>query len=146
MTAGTGTGEVGVLPTVRDLAAAGALLEIPGGVPGFPGAERYAVEAVDGSAVLFVLRAEDDTQFVVADPFAFFPGYAPVLPDGATVRLGLESPDEVLVLSVLNVPEGRPQEATANLLAPVVVNLRTLRAEQVLLAQQSWSLRAPLAG
>lgn len=119
-------------------------LRMTGGLPGFPGSERYALVEVTGSDV-FLLRSldEDGLEFVVVPPAVFFPDYAPEVDDEAASALGLETAEDALVLVVVTLAGG-PGAATCNLRAPVVVNRRTLQAAQVVLADDAHSLREPL--
>lgn len=81
-------------------------------------------------------------QFVVAPPAVFFPDYAPDLDDDSAARLDLADAEDALLLVVLTVGADLAT-STANLLAPIVVNTRTLSAAQVVVADD-WPLRAPL--
>ena len=119
-------------------------LRFGGGIAGFPDSERYALVEVADAAPLCLLTSLDEeaVQFVVAPPAVFFPDYAPDLDDDSAARLGLVDAADALLLVVLTVGEDLAT-TTANLLAPVVVNLRTLCGAQVVLADD-WPLRAPL--
>jgi flagellar assembly factor FliW len=57
--------------------------------------------------------------------------------------LGIDSADDVLVLLVLTAGETL-SSTTANLLAPLLVNTRTRRAQQVILDDGDLSIAAPL--
>ena len=118
-------------------------LTVSGGLAGFPLSERYALVEVPDSP-LFLLRSLDVTglEFVVVPPALFFPGYAPEIDDASAARLGLVDAEDALLLVVLTVTDDA-RTATANLLAPVVLNQRTRAAAQVVLAED-WPLRAPL--
>jgi flagellar assembly factor FliW len=119
-------------------------LTFAGGLVGFAASERFALVEVPEAGPLFRLSSLDEPglEFVVAPPALFFPDYAPVVDDVTAARLGLDDADDALLLVVLTL--GRSvADATANLLAPVVVNVRDGRAAQVL-AQGDHSLRAPL--
>ena len=120
-------------------------LIMSGGLAGFPDAERYALVEVPDASPLFLLRSLDQEglEFVVVPPGVFFPDYAPELDDASAERLGLTDAADALLLVVITVGSGAA-DATANLLAPVVINQRTSRAAQVIL-QGDWPLRAPLA-
>ena len=119
-------------------------LRIAGGLAGFPGAERYALVELPEASPLFLLSSLDEPglQFVVVPPAVFFPDYAPELDDAAVERLALTDASDALLLVVLTVG-GSIDGATANLLAPVVINQRTQAAAQVILSGD-WPLRAPL--
>jgi len=119
-------------------------LTFEGGIAGFPGSERFALVEVPECGPLFRLTSldEPDLEFVVAPPAVFFPDYAPEIDDTAADRLELSDAADALLLVVLTLGAD-VSRATANLLAPVVVNQRTGRAAQVV-AQGDHSLRAPL--
>lgn len=115
------------------------------GVVGFPDARRFVL--VDAGGGAFELQAADEgsPDFVVVSPAPFFSDYAPVLDDVSVARLDLRDADEALVLLVVTLG-ARPEDATANLLAPIVVNQRTRHAAQIVLNGQDFSLRARLMG
>jgi flagellar assembly factor FliW len=119
-------------------------LTVLGGLAGFPDSDRYALVEVPETAPLFLLRSLDEAglEFVVVPPHVFFPDYAPELDDASVERLGLTDPGDALLLVVLTLGE-RVEDATANLLAPIVISQSQHRAAQVVL-QGDWSLRAPL--
>ena len=121
-------------------------LLIVGGLAGFPDSARYALVEVPGGGPLFRLTSLDEPglEFLVVPPAAFFPDYAPVLDDVSAERLGLVTSEDAMLLVVVTVGP-TAKDATANLLAPLVVNQRDGRAAQVITVGEH-SLRAPLAG
>jgi flagellar assembly factor FliW len=76
-------------------------------------------------------------------PGIFFPDYEVELDDVTVERLGLTEPADALILVIVTVGE-RVEEATANLLGPLVVNRHTRQAAQVVLAGSRYETRAPL--
>jgi flagellar assembly factor FliW len=119
-------------------------LSVAGGLVGFPDSERYALDEIPGGGPLFRLTSLDEPglEFLVAPPALFFPEYEPVIDDTSAARLGLHGSEDALLLVLLTVGASAA-EATANLLAPLVVNQRDGRAAQVV-ADGEHSLRAPL--
>lgn len=121
-------------------------LRFPAGLPGFPDAHRFALVRWGGDDSPFsLLRSVEDPDlaFILVPPAPFFPEYAPELDDDTVERLGLHHADDALVLVMVTVGE-RAADATANLLAPVVVNRRTREAAQVVLVGSGHDLRTPL--
>lgn len=114
-------------------------------LPGFPGHRRFALARLDDAGVLCALRSLDDPdlRFLVVPPGAFFADYAPEIDDQTAQALEADSADDVLALVMVN-PGESARSATANLLAPVLVNHRTRRAFQVVLDDSALPLRAPL--
>jgi flagellar assembly factor FliW len=121
------------------------VLELVEPLPGFPEHRRFALARLDDAGVLCALRSLDDPElrFLVVPPGAFFSDYAPEIDDQTAAALAIDSAEDVLALVMVN-PGDSPSTATANLLAPVLVNHRTRRAFQVVLDDPSLPLRAPL--
>jgi flagellar assembly factor FliW len=127
------TGELPIIEFVRPM-------------PGVPGRRRFVLTRVDEVGLLYALRALDEPslRFLVIAPGPFFPGYEPEIDDDTLNLLDARDPDQLLVLLVVSVGE-TAAEATANLLAPIVVDQTSRRAAQVVLTDGEFSLRAPLA-
>lgn len=129
------------------------IVEIPtlsfaGSLVGFPDIRRFAlVRVVPENEVLFRLTALDGDapglDFVVAAPFPFFPEYAPEIDDSSAERLELVDSADAVLLVLLTVGDTLAT-TTANLFAPIVVNIRTLQAAQVVLTGSPYSLREPV--
>lgn len=111
---------------------------------GFPEHHRFALVPLDEAAVVFALRSLDDPglRFIVVPAETFFPSYVPELDEDWAARLELSDARDAQVLLVVT-PGDPVANSTANLLAPVIVNTRTGKAAQVLLAADL-PLRAPL--
>ena len=119
-------------------------LTLTGGVAGFPHSERFALVELSPTSPFFRLSSLDQPglDFLVVPPVVFFPDYAPEIGDASAARLGLTDAGDALLLVVLTVGEDAGS-ATANLMAPVVVNARTREAAQVVV-EGTYPLRAPL--
>ena len=115
-------------------------------IPGFPDHRRFLLTRIDESELLYALRSVDDPElrFLVMAPGPFFPEYEPEIADATLDVLGVHEAERLLVLLVVSAG-GTAREATANLLAPILVDRVTRRAVQVVLTGESFPLRAPLA-
>ena len=117
------------------------------GLPGFPHVHNFHLKpwGPPGSPYL-LLRAVDDLDvgFVVVPPWVFYHDYEFDLDDTSAERLGLAAADDAIVLAVVTLRE-RPEDATLNLLGPIVVNRHSHEAAQIVLPTTSYSVRAPLA-
>ncbi len=120
------------------------LVDLVAPLPGLPGHDRYELEPLDETGVLFALRSAGDGPgvrlFVVA-PHAFFPDYTPRL--GSVVADDLDADQADLVLLVVVRPSDEGQPPTANLLAPIVLDGPSGRARQVVL-DDDLPVRAPV--
>jgi flagellar assembly factor FliW len=114
-------------------------------IPGFPDHRRYVLTRVGEEGLLYVLRSLDEppVRFLVIAPAPFFPNYEPELDDDTLALLGVHDPDRLLVLLVVSVGESAA-DATANLLAPIVVDTVSRHAVQAVLTGAEFPLHAPL--
>lgn len=122
------------------------VLRFAAGLPGFAGAQRFAlVEAFGAESPFALLRSieDPDLAFVVTHSAPFFPNYAIDLDDAAVERLGLVASDDAIVLLIVTLGPTL-EESTANLLGPLVVNRSTCEAMQVVLPDAGRNLKTPL--
>ncbi len=126
------------------------VLEFPAGLPAFEAHTRFLpVEQAATAPVIFLQSLHSaDLVFITLPVQLVDPAYQLALspedlewlelPPGELTAIGAE----VACLAILTLPEqGRP---TANLLAPVVVNLRTRRAAQCIVLSGEYSHQHPL--
>lgn len=121
-------------------------LHFAAGIPGFPEARQFAlVWWGDEHGPFSILTSLDESglEFLVVPPHTFFPDYAPEVDDDTAERLELETADDALLMVIVTVGDD-PNGATANLLAPIVVNRHTRAAAQIVLVEGDLPLRAPL--
>lgn len=117
--------------------------EFPHGLFGFPTARRFLIAEIPGGGDLIkqmVALDVPDLAFTLVDPFAFFQGYAPDLPEAELAELGVTRPEQVVVMAIANVPAAI-EDATANLKAPIVFNPHTRKAIQVILSDDRYTTR-----
>jgi flagellar assembly factor FliW len=119
-------------------------LTFVGPVAGFPQHRAFVLTEIDPASMVCALRSLDDpdVRFLVLPPGPLFPEYAPEISDDWAETLELSQADDALVLVIVN-PGTSIADATVNLMAPIVINTSTLRAAQVVLADDL-PLRAPL--
>ena len=136
------TDRFGVMEVAPDRVVA-----FPDGIPGFADCRRFVLVEGNDTGELYWLQAADRPwlAFLCAVPWAFFPEYAFELPDADAAALGVDGDPELLVLTVLTVPEGG-RGITANLLGPVVVDVAGRNGRQVVMAGAECLLRVPLPG
>lgn len=113
------------------------VLTLPKGIAPFPKHTEFTLDAVAADGPLYWLRSTDPNgpQFVAIDPIAYFPFYSPEVPDDAVADLHLTETNAAL-LALVSIPGTGAADATANLLAPVVVNKDTNTAAQVVLRDE----------
>ena len=126
-----------------------AELEFPRGLPGFDSRKRFvAVRYVESDPLVYLQSLEDpDLCFITMPILAVDPRYRLRVSGEDLDQIGLGAArqpkigDDVLCLTVLSIRESGP---TANLLAPIVVNLRNRRAVQSVAQDSDYPLRHAL--
>jgi flagellar assembly factor FliW len=130
-----------------DTSAAPKVISIEPGLPGFPSAHQFVLVRWGGEDSPFSLLKCLDVEgleFVVVPPEVFFPAYQAEVDEDDADRLRINDPDDALILVILTLGDS-PEETTANLLGPIVINRHTLQAAQVVLAGAGHDVRAPVA-
>ncbi len=121
-------------------------LEFVGPIAGFPGHRSFVLTEIDPASIVCALQSLEDREvrFLVLPPGPVFPDYAPEISDDWAETLGLTRAEDALVLVIVNAGASIA-DATANLMAPIIVNTVTLRAAQVVLSDPELPLRASLS-
>lgn len=117
------------------------------GLPGFPHDHRFTLTSWGGSESPFLLMSsldDPDVGFVLISPYVFRPDYSFDLDDALAERIGLGAQDDAIVLCIVTLYE-RPEDATVNLLGPIVINTVNGEACQAVQNDRSYEVRAPLA-
>ncbi|MEN3309189.1 MAG: flagellar assembly factor FliW [Micromonosporaceae bacterium] len=111
------------------------LIEFVLPMPGFPDHRRFLLLRLEDDGLIYALTSVEDPslRFIVVPPPPFFPDYAPEIDDETLALLDVHDADRLLVLLVVTTG-ATADDATANLLAPIVVDQATRRAVQAVLA------------
>lgn len=128
---------------------------VPNGIPGFPALQRVTLlgagptdpDAPEGSedhSLFWIQDLDDgDLAFLCVVPWVAFPDYDIDIDEKS---LGIDDEADVRVLSLLTTRrEDGTSTMTANLRAPLVVDVRQRRLQQVILSDSRWPIRAPFA-
>ena len=121
------------------------LLTFPSGLVGFPAVQQFVVldVAEDSYYQWFQAIKEPHLALVIIDVHYLDPEFQANISDEGLAELDITQNDPILILAVMTIPSGHPEQATANLRAPLVVNLRTRKGKQLIL-HESIPLRFPL--
>jgi flagellar assembly factor FliW len=117
------------------------ILHFPDGLLGFEKFRDYAL--LDArQKPFFYLQSLDVSElaFVLIDPFLFRPDYSVDADDALLSSVGIESPEDALVLSIVTVPsDGTP--ITANLMGPLIIDKKSCRGVQVVMPDPKWQTK-----
>jgi flagellar assembly factor FliW len=103
----------------------------PWGLPGFEGLRSFIPLQLETQDQIVWLQSLDDLNIALplGDPWTFFPDYDPKLPGFARLSLDIQSAEDFTVLAVMVGTDGGP--TFMNLMAPIVMNLKSRIARQV---------------
>jgi flagellar assembly factor FliW len=113
------------------------------GMPGFEEVKKYIILGTgDEKSPFKWLQSVDKPEvvFAVVDPFLFKKGYDINLNHDVVKKLQIENENDVLVYAIVVVPEDI-SKISANLKAPVIINVKNSKGMQVVLDTDSYSVR-----
>lgn len=118
------------------------IIQIPQGILGFPELKRFClVDPADDTLILWLQSLENpEIAFPVLEPKVFRTEYAVRLSAAELRELKLENINQSAVFSILTIPSDATQ-MTANLKAPIVINLKAQLARQVVLQENEYSVK-----
>ena len=122
------------------------VIEMPGGILGFPNTEKYVLLDHDDEAAPFKwLQSVEQPElaFVVTDPLAFFPDYNIQVKKEELAALHIDDAKDVVILVILSL-RGEPKDMTANLQGPIVVNSKNMTGRQVVLREGRYTTKHTL--
>jgi flagellar assembly factor FliW len=121
-------------------------VHFPDGPLGFPDKKNYFImEHKPGSPFLWLQSMDSpDLAFVMINPFLVKRDYLKNISKDEEALLKNDRNDEVLIFSLVTIPRGKVEAATVNLMGPVVIESKSRRAKQVILANSGYSHRHPL--
>lgn len=115
------------------------ILNFRDGIPGLEDYKNYIVLNIEDSKLKCLQSVEEkEIALLMINPWDFFNDYEIQLSDEEINQLEIKSHDDVLVYNIVSVRENK---VTANLLAPIVINIKNNRAKQIILNENKYSIR-----
>ena len=108
--------------------------------------KKYVMIDVTENPIFKWVQAVDtpEASFPVTTPAVFGHDYSFELPTIAEETLYIKSAEDVLVLNIACIPDKAPKDATINLLAPLIFNIKNHKAGQVILSDSGFSTTTKL--
>lgn len=110
-------------------------LLFPEGLPAFESVKEFVIISNEEEAPFLWLQAlsTPNLAFLTVDPFLINSDYRPDIGDAEVENLKIQSPDDVILLSIVNLRHNDQGMVTANLVSPIVINWPLRIAKQVIL-------------
>ncbi|MFK4997190.1 flagellar assembly protein FliW [Bacillus sp. N9] len=115
------------------------------GIPGFPEEKRFTLLPLPEQTSISVMQSLETPTlaFIVADPYSFFKPYDFSLDEHTVELLEIQEANDVSAMVILTVQDPF-EKSTANLQAPIVINIKTNKAKQVILNDENYKTKHPL--
>ena len=118
------------------------VLFFPRGIPAFEDNHKWILAGSDDSAIKWLQNIEDgDLALPVTSPDAIQPDYNARIPEDELKLIGSVNPADLALLIVVSIPRDAPWNMTANLRAPILINLKTHKAVQVIALNEEYPIR-----
>lgn len=120
-----------------------SVVKVRGGLIGLAGHENFIIIRYQDDSPFYWLQCVDEPELalVMINPLLFKADYDPPIPLSVSQELDVRAPGELSIFVIVTIPAGSPQDMTANLLGPLVVNPRSRRARQLVLDDRVYSHR-----
>ncbi|MCM3731585.1 flagellar assembly protein FliW [Fictibacillus nanhaiensis] len=121
------------------------ILHFAHGLPGFEDEKQFILLPMEGTPFSTLQSVfTKDLAFFTTNPFLFFKKYDFELPESVQEQLKIKEESDVLVQVILTIQEPL-DKSTANLQAPVVINVNENLAKQVVLTDNRYKTRHELS-
>lgn len=102
---------------------------------GFPESKRFVLRPHGPESPFMWFQSLDNAKlaFVIIQSAILDPDYQPEIPSHIQEELEISTQNDLEFLLILTIPKENPQEMTANLLGPLMINAQKRLAKQVLL-------------
>lgn len=118
------------------------VINFPVGIPGFEDKHKWILVGEDDNAIMWMHSADDGALALpVTTPEAIRSDYNAKIPRESLEQIGLDDMKDVVLLIVVAIPPGRPWDMTANLRAPILVNMGTRTATQAIALNEDYDFR-----
>lgn len=119
-------------------------IEFIDSIPGFLGYKDYIIilnEDEENPFHKLQSIEEPELSFIIINPFLFKPDYDFKLPESTIEKLDIEEVKDILVYSVVTIPQEDYTKITANLLGPIIINTKNNKAKQVALNENEYTTK-----
>ena len=109
---------------------------------GFNSLKQFVIVDTNKDSFFRWLQSVEDPAlaFPIVSVFSLDVNYSIDLPDNVIEKLKIENVESLLVMNIASIPQDNPQGTTINLLAPIVFNVDSSLAGQVILSGSGYDI------
>lgn len=115
------------------------------GIPGFESYKYFSVKEIEGNEKFYSMVSKEDSNigFISISPFEIKNDYEIDLDDELVKELDIKEEKDVLVLCLITLGKTL-KDSTANLKAPIIINIKNNRGKQLILQDDKYKIKQPL--
>ncbi|OFI06508.1 flagellar assembly factor FliW [Clostridium acetireducens DSM 10703] len=115
------------------------------GLPGFENLKKFILFTVEENEIFSILHSIEDSQvgIVVMSPFIVCKDYQFKLEKQQIKELNIKSEKDVIALVTVTL-SSNIKNITANLRAPIVVNIKDKIGEQIIIEKEDYKIKYPI--
>lgn len=119
----------------------------PDGLVGFEQYTRFVIIDPEDNSTFKWLQSVDspDIAFVVTAPALFWPDYRVAVHQEALQCIHMEQDTPNMIIVIVQTPDGSLEKMTANLVAPIIINVHNKHAKQVVLSDPQYTTKHSIA-
>ena len=113
------------------------------GIPAFEDEHEFVIIPYDEESPYYFMQSlkSPELAFLITTPFIFFPDYSIEVDDETMHELKIQNSEDVLLYSIITIPNGSIRYMTANLLAPLVINTENMQAKQLVMEKTRYNTK-----
>ncbi len=118
------------------------IFNFPQGIPAFESTKEYVFLTNENVRPFMFMQAlnTSNLSFVCIDSFLICQNYEVQIPESVVEFIKLEQPEDALILSFVTV-KPKIEDITANLMSPVVINIKNLMGQQIIPEESRYPVR-----
>lgn len=112
------------------------------GIPGFQDLKKFVIKEIGEDSPFSILQSIEDKEigFILISPFLVYENYEINLSEEIRNNLKISSSNEVLLYSIVTL-NSNTKEITANLKAPIVININIKKGEQYIIDKDKYKIK-----
>ena len=119
------------------------IIHFKNGIPAFEEEHEFIILPYDEESPYYFMQSlnKSSLAFLLTIPEIFFPDYSAEIDDDTVAELEINSIEKVLVYTMITIPNGSVRYMTANLLAPLVINIENMQAKQIVMEKSNYTTK-----
>ena len=119
------------------------IIHFKDGIPAFEDEHEFIILPYDEESPYYFMQSlkKPSLAFLLTIPEIFFADYSAEIDDDTINELEIKDAEKVLVYAMITIPNGSVRYMTANLLAPLVINVENMKAKQIVMDKSNYTTK-----